>query len=123
MIAALALAVAAAGCGGAGQGGSAPHDGWVDGVVLGGRPMCPTPAAAGPLCHSGPLPHGVVVVIGPDVTRRVRADLRGRFRFMLPPGRYEMHGPGGASRMVRVVAGREVHVQLPAPHRMSSAGR
>src|SRR3954454_4791281 len=86
VLATIALALGA-GCAGAGS-GAAPARGWVAGIALGGRPICPTPAVTGLHCPSGPRPHALVVVAGAPARRRVRADAAGRFRVRLPPGRY-----------------------------------
>jgi hypothetical protein len=110
VLATIALALAlGAGCAGAG-GGAAPARGWVAGIALGGRPICPTPAVTGLHCHYGPRPHALVVVSGAPALRRVRADAAGRFRVRLAPGRYAVRlgvfppvevrvRPGGVTRV------------------------
>ena len=99
-----------AGCGGAGT-ASPPARGWVTGVALTGRPICPTPTAKVSLCHPSPRPHAVVVVTGAAGSHRVLADATGRFRIALRPGRYSVRR-GRAHLRVRVVAGRVAHVRV-----------
>jgi hypothetical protein len=110
VLAAIAFALGA-GCGGTGT-GSPSTPGWVAGIALGGRPICPTPAVTGLHCHSGPRPHALVVIAGAAAHRRVRADGSGRFRVRLPPGRYAIRM--GAFRPVRVQvrAGRVTGVRM-----------
>jgi hypothetical protein len=108
--AAIVLALGA-GCGGAGSGAPAA-EGWVVGIALGGRPMCPTPAVTGLHCHSGPRPHALVVVVGTAAHRTVRADGSGRFRVRVPPGRYAVRLGASRSVRVRVHAGRVTRVHV-----------
>jgi hypothetical protein len=103
--------VLGAGCAGAGS-GSAPASGWVAGLALGGRPICPTPTLTGLHCHSGPRPHALVVVSGASARRRVRADASGRFRVRLPAGRYAVRLGTARPVEVRVHAGRVTRVRV-----------
>jgi hypothetical protein len=98
------------GCGGGT--GVAPAGGWLVGIALGGRPICPTPAVTRIRCHSGPRPLARVVLTGATLHREVRADGSGRFRVHLPPGRYAVSL--GASRRVsvRVRSGRVTRVRV-----------
>jgi hypothetical protein len=108
----VAALVVAAGCGGGAAGGAQPR-GWMAGVVWGGRPICPTPTGKDTLtCHATPLANGVFVVTGGGASRRVHADSNGRFRVALPPGRYAIRPGWSHPRIVRVVAGRVVHVRV-----------
>jgi hypothetical protein len=106
----IALALGA-GCGDAGS-GAAPASGWVAGIALGGRPICPTPAVTGQHCHSGPRPHALVVVAGVSARRQVHADAAGRFKVRVPAGRYTVRL--GAFRPVeaRVRPGRVTQVRV-----------
>jgi hypothetical protein len=88
-----------AGCARAGA-GSTPAPGWVAGIVLGGRPICPTPAVTGLHCRFAPRPRALVMIAGAAAHRRVRADGSGRFRVRVPPGRYTISV--GTSRPIRV---------------------
>jgi hypothetical protein len=108
---ALVVVLIAAGCGGAGT-ASAPARGWMAGVALTGRRVCPAPTGVqGTLCHPSPRPHAVVVVTGAAGSHRVLADASGRFRIALRPGRYSVRA-GRAHLRVRVVAGRVAHVRV-----------
>ena len=111
LLPALVAVLAAAGCGGAGT-ASPPARGWVAGVALTGRPVCPTPTAKASLCHPTPRPHAVVVVTGAAGSRRVLADAGGRFRIALAPGRYSVRSGGTPPLRVRVVAGRVAHIRV-----------
>ena len=107
-----ATLVIAAGCGSGMAGGGQPH-GWVSGVIWGGKPICPSPTGKDSLtCHPTPLAHGVFVVSGGGVTRRVHADGKGRFRVALPPGRYAVRPGWSRPRTIRVVAGQVAHVRV-----------
>ena len=105
---ALVAALLAAGCGGTAA-AHAPARGWVAGVALLGRPMCPAPTANGSLCHPTPLAHALLTVTGPAGARRVVADANGRFRVALRPGRYSFRSGPARPVRVRVVAGRVAH--------------
>jgi hypothetical protein len=99
----------------AGCGGTADHppaSGWVTGVALTGRPLCPTPTAKQSLCHPAPRAHAVVTVTGPAGTRHVLAGRDGRFRVALAPGRYVIRSGTARPVSVRVVAGRVAHVRM-----------
>ena len=120
MIAAVLAVGLAAGCGGGAGAGSTPH-GWVAGVALGGRPVCPTPTATELNCHRGPLPHAVLVVTGSGSRRRIHADAHGRFRIALAPGRYLVRA-AGAPVPVRILADRVVHIQVPGAGADTGAG-
>jgi hypothetical protein len=113
VVLALVASALAAGCGGAGA-THAPARGWVAGVALTGRPVCPTPTAEGTLCHPTPRAHAVVTVTGPAGSRRVTADASGRFRVALRPGRYSFRTGAAGPVRVRVVAGRVTHIHLRA---------
>ena len=101
----------AAGCAGAGT-GSTPATGWVAGLALGGRPICPTPTVSGLHCHYGPRPHALVVVTGRSARRRVVADAAGRFRVRVPEGRYAVRLGTARPVEVRVRAGRVTRVRV-----------
>jgi hypothetical protein len=110
----VAALVIAAGCGGGGgvAGGAHPR-GWMTGVVWGGKPVCPTPTGKDSFtCHPTPLANGAFVVTGGGITRRVRADAKGRFRVALPPGRYAIRPGWSQPRRIRVRAGRVAHVRV-----------
>jgi hypothetical protein len=102
-----------AGCGSGGADGP-PARGWVAGIALTGRPICPAPTLNGTLCHPSPRPHAVLVVTGPAGTRQVTANAAGRFRIALAPGRYSVRSGGAKALRVRVVAGRVAHIRLRA---------
>jgi hypothetical protein len=102
-----------AGCG-SGSADHPPARGWVAGIALTGRPICPTPTLNGTLCHPSPRPHAVLVVTGPAGSRQVTADAAGRFRVALLPGRYSVHCGGARTLRVLVVAGHVAHVRLRA---------
>jgi hypothetical protein len=112
VMAALLAGLVAAGCGG-GTGQTHAH-GWVAGIALTGRPICPAPTLNGTLCHPSPRPHAVLVVTGPAGTRQVTANAAGRFRIALAPGRYSVRSGGARALRVRVVAGRVAHIRLRA---------
>jgi hypothetical protein len=114
VVPALAAVLLAAGCGGAGV-THAPAHGWVAGVALTGRPVCPTPAAEGSLCHPTPRPHAVVTITGPAGSQRVVAGANGRFRVALRPGRYVVRSAGTRPLRVRVVAGRVAQIRMRIP--------
>jgi len=98
------------GCGGAAA--TAPAHGWVTGLALTGRPLCPTPTAQESLCHPAPRAHAVVTVTGRAGTRHVLAGRNGRFRVSLPPGRYVIRSGAARPVSVRVVAGRVARVRM-----------
>jgi hypothetical protein len=110
VLATIAVALGA-GCAGAGT-GSTPASGWVAGLALGGRPICPTPTLTGLHCHSGPRPHALVVVSGASARRRVLADASGRFRVRIPAGRYAVRLGTARPVEVRVRAGRVTRVRV-----------
>jgi multidrug efflux pump subunit AcrA (membrane-fusion protein) len=112
----LIAGVLVAGCGGAAA--HAPARGWVTGVALTGRPLCPTPTAQESLCHPAPRAHAVVTVTGAAGSRRVLAGANGRFRVALAPGRYVIRSGAARPVSVRVIAGRvaEVHMRLSFLH-------
>jgi hypothetical protein len=102
-----------AGCG-SGSAGHPPARGWVAGIALTGRPICPTPTMSGELCRPTPRPHAVLTLTGPAGSRHVTADMAGRFRVALAPGRYAVQCGGARTVRVRVVAGHVAHVRLRA---------
>jgi hypothetical protein len=106
----LSAGLLVAGCGGAAA--HAPDHGWVTGVALTGRPLCPTPTAQQSLCHPAPRAHAVVTVTGPAGARHVLAGRNGRFRVALAPGRYVIRSGNARPVSVRVVAGRVAHVRM-----------
>ena len=110
---AILAVVVASGCAGMTPMGDARPHGWLAGVALDGRPVCPEPTGQTLHCRHGPLPRAAVVVSGEGHERRLRADREGRFRLALAPGRYVVYQPGAALRMVRVLAGRVTQVTLP----------
>jgi len=90
---ALAAAVVLTGCGPFADGGSAVV---VTGQVLAG-PSCPVERVGQP-CPPRPVPDAVVVaVVGDQQRGETTSDERGRFRLMLPAGRYTIRAtnPGG----------------------------
>jgi hypothetical protein len=102
-----------AGCGS----GSADHPtarGWVAGIALTGRPICPTPTMNGELCRPTPRPHAVLTLTGAAGSRRVTADAAGRFRVALAPGRYSVRCGGARTVRVVVVAGHVAHIRVRA---------
>jgi hypothetical protein len=115
-VSALVVALVAAGCGGAGA-AHAPAHGWVAGIALTGRAICPAPTADGMLCHPTPLAHAVLIVTGPGGARRIVADASGRFRVALRPGRYSVRSGPARPVGVRVVAGRVARIHMRAPRR------
>ncbi len=110
IVPALIACVLVAGCGGSAD--HPPASGWVTGVALTGRPLCPTPTAQESLCHPAPRPHAVVTVTGPAGTRHVLAGPNGRFRVALAPGRYVIRSGFARPVSVRIVAGRVAHVRM-----------
>jgi hypothetical protein len=113
VVPALVASLLAAGCGGAGA-SHPPARGWVAGVALTGRPVCPAPTAEGTLCHPTPRAHAVLTVTGPAGSRRVVADASGRFRVALRPGRYSFRSGTAGPVRVRVLAGRVARIRLRA---------
>ena len=110
LVATLALT---AGCGGGGVVGAGQPRGWIEGVVWGGKPVCPSPTGKDSLtCHPTPLANGAFVVTGSGATRHVHADAKGRFRVALPPGRYAVRPGWSRPRSIRVVTGRVVHIRV-----------
>ena len=108
IVPALIATVLVSGCGGAAA--HAPARGWVAGVALTGRTVCPTPTAKRSLCHPTPRPHAVLTVTGPAGSQRVVAGANGRFRVALRPGRYSVRSGGAGPLRVRVVAGRVARI-------------
>lgn len=92
-LAVLAAAVVLTACGPVADGGSAVV---VTGQVL-SAPNCPVERVGQP-CPPRPVPDAVVVaVIGNDQRGETTSDQQGKFRLMLPPGRYTVRAtnPGG----------------------------
>ena len=92
-LAVLAAAVVLTACGPVADGGSAVV---VTGQVL-SAPSCPVERVGQP-CPPRPVPDAVVVaVIGNDQRGETTSDQQGKFRLMLPPGRYTVRAtnPGG----------------------------
>jgi hypothetical protein len=93
VLAALAAAVVLTGCGPFADSGSAVV---VTGQVL-AAPSCPVERVGQP-CPPRPVPDAVVVaLIGNEKQGETTSDQRGRFRLMLPSGRYTIRAtnPGG----------------------------
>ncbi len=101
-----------AGCGGVADQPAAR--GWVAGIALTGRPICPTPTASGTLCRPTPRAHALLTLTGPAGSRHVTADAAGRFRVALAPGTYSVRCGGARTLRVHVAAGQVAHVRLRA---------
>jgi len=116
----VATLVLVAGCGNGPAGGAQPR-GWIVGVVLGGKRICPTPKGNDSLiCHPAPLANGAFVVSGGGTTRHVHADAKGRFRVALPSGRYAIRPGWSRPQSIHVVAGYTVRVRVGVPSATSS---
>lgn len=93
VLVALVAAVVLTGCSGGDDGGSAVV---VTGQVL-AAPSCPVERVGQP-CPPRPVPDAVVIaLIGDQQRGETTSDERGRFRLMLPAGRYTIRAtnPGG----------------------------
>ena len=113
-LAVLAAAVVLTACGPVADGGSAVL---VTGQVL-STPSCPVQRVGQP-CPPRPVPDAVVVAVIGNVQRgETTSDQRGRFRLMLPPGRYTVRAtnPGGyASPASEEVTVSTAPVQITLP--------